>query len=87
MGKVALRACFAHDFADPHFDRYIRTPRSISIASTGLRAAEHGAWTALKTGTHYGGDYLAHWVKTPEGWRVQGELYVKLYCEGSLCTP
>lgn len=87
VGKPALQAFFAHDFADPNFIAYVRPPKSISVSDTGARAAEHGTWTALKQGTRYGGDYLAHWVRKPEGWRVQGETYVKLYCSGPLCTP
>ena len=57
------------------------------VSDAGARAAEHGVWTALKQGTRYGGDYLAHWARTPDGWRVRGEVYVKLYCSGALCTP
>jgi ketosteroid isomerase-like protein len=87
VGKPALEAFFAHDFADPNFIAYVRTPKTISVSDTGARAAEHGTWTALKKGTRYGGDYFAHWMRKPEGWRVQGEVYVKLYCSGSLCTP
>ncbi|MDB5582081.1 MAG: hypothetical protein JWR80_7257 [Bradyrhizobium sp.] len=87
VGKPALEAFFAHDFADPAFIAYVRTPQSISVSSTGARAAEHGVWTALKQGTRYGGDYLAHWARTSDGWRVRGEVYVKLYCSGALCTP
>jgi ketosteroid isomerase-like protein len=87
VGKQALRIFFAQDFADPNFIAYVRTPKSISVSDRGVRAAEKGSWTALKRGTRYGGDYIAHWMKTPDGWRVRGELYVKLYCSGPLCTP
>jgi ketosteroid isomerase-like protein len=87
IGKQALRIFFVQDFADPNFIAYVRSPKSISVSDRGLRAAEKGSWTALKRGTRYGGDYMAHWMKTPEGWRVRGELYVKLYCNGTLCTP
>jgi ketosteroid isomerase-like protein len=91
VGKAGLERFFAQDFADPAFDRYVRTPGRVSVAANGVRAVEHGTWTALKHNadgeTRYGGDYAAHWMKTPEGWRIKGELYVKLRCEGSLCTP
>jgi len=87
MGKPALSAFFARDFGDAAFQTYIRAPSSISISDRGVRAAEHGHWTALKAGTRYGGDYLAHWAKGANGWQVRGETYVKLYCEGPLCTP
>jgi uncharacterized protein (TIGR02246 family) len=91
IGKAALAQFFASDFADPAFDRYVRTPQRVSVAANGVRAVEHGTWTALKHNaegqTRYGGDYAAHWVRKDGAWRIQGELYVKLRCEGSLCTP
>lgn len=91
VGKAALQTFFARDFADPAFDRYVRTPAKVVVSQSGARAVEHGTWQAFKHNaegaTRYGGDYAAHWVRKPEGWRVQGELYVKLRCTGSLCTP
>lgn len=91
VGKADLEKKFAQDFADPAFITYIRTPNRISVSDTGLRAVEHGTWTALKHNaqgeTRYGGDYAAHWAKDDKGWHVRGELYVKLHCTGSLCTP
>lgn len=91
IGKAGLETFFARDFADPAFDRYVRTPERVAVAVNGVRAVEHGTWTALKRNadgtTRYGGDYTAHWMRTPQGWRIKGELYVKLRCEGSLCTP
>jgi uncharacterized protein (TIGR02246 family) len=91
VGKAGLVATFARDFADPAFVTYVRTPGQITVSDQGVRAVEHGTWTALKREargeTRYGGDYAAHWFKTPQGWRVRGELYVKLACTGPLCTP
>jgi uncharacterized protein (TIGR02246 family) len=91
IGKAGLMQFFARDFADPAFDRYVRTAARVAVAANGVRAVEHGTWTALKHDaagqTRYGGDYSAHWMKKDGAWRIQGELYVKLHCEGSLCTP
>ena len=91
IGKAGLTTFFAQDFADPHFDRYVRSPARVSVAANGVRAIEHGTWTALKHDgagqTRYGGDYSAHWMKKEGAWKIVGELYVKLRCEGSLCTP
>jgi ketosteroid isomerase-like protein len=87
VGRIQLRIFFLQDFFDPNFTAYVRTPSSISVSDRGIRAVEHGTWTALKRGTRYGGDYMAHWMKTADGWRVRGEVYVKLYCSGPLCTP
>lgn len=91
VGKAALEGFFARDFADPAFVAYVRTPDRVSVSDQGARAVEHGTWTAIKREprgeTRYGGDYAAHWIRTPEGWRVKGELYVKLRCTGPLCVP
>ena len=65
----------------------MRTPDQVSVSDRRVRASERGTWIALKQGTRYGGDYLAHWMKVADRWRVVGELYVKLYCSGPLCTP
>jgi uncharacterized protein (TIGR02246 family) len=91
VGRAGLAAVFAKDFADPAFVTYVRTPGAIAVSDQGVRAVEHGTWTAFKREargeTRYGGDYAAHWFKTPAGWRIRGELYVKLRCAGPLCTP
>lgn len=90
-GKAELQSQFAGDFADPAFVTYVRSADSIAIADAGVRAVEHGTWTAIKREprgeTRYGGDYMAHWFKSPQGWRVKGEIYVKLRCTGPLCAP
>ena len=87
VGKAALSRFFSEDFAEPGFIAYIRSPQRVSVSANGARAVEHGTWTALKRSTRYGGDYTAHWAKAGRDWRVRGELYVKLYCAGPLCTP
>ena len=82
QNRAGLGARFAKDFADPTFVAYVRTPADVKVSESGVRAAEHGTWTALKRGggveTRYGGEYSAHWAKTGGAWRVRGELYVKL---------
>lgn len=92
VGKASMLDFFRRDFATPSFVTYVRTPGRVSVSDRGARAAEHGAWTAIRRDaageTRYGGDYLAQWAKTADGWRVRGETYVKLYCVGGdLCTP
>jgi ketosteroid isomerase-like protein len=90
-GKAELQDRLAQDFADPSFVTSVRSPESVSVSDAGVRAVEHGTWTALKREprgeTRYGGDYMAHWFKTPQGWQIRGEVYVKLRCSGPLCTP
>ncbi len=64
IGKNELASFFAKRFADPKFDRYVRTPVTVSISDRGVRASEVGTWVALKQDTRYGGDYVAHWMKS-----------------------
>jgi uncharacterized protein (TIGR02246 family) len=89
--RSEMQALFAKDFADPAFVTYVRAPGSVTVSDAGVRAVEHGQWTAIKREprgeTRYGGDYTAHWFKSPQGWQIRGELYVKLRCTGPLCTP
>ena len=91
VSKPQMKELFTKDFADPAFVTYVRTPESVSVSDTGVRAVEHGTWTALKREsrgeTRYGGDYMAHWFHSQEGWQIRGEIYVKLHCTGPLCTP
>ena len=91
IGRAGLARFFTEDFANPAFVTYVRTPETVAVSDQGVRAVEHGTWTAIKREprgeTRYGGDYAAHWFKTAEGWRVRGELYVKLRCTGPLCAP
>ncbi len=91
VGRKAMAAAFASDFADPAFVTYVRAPTRIRISDTGARAVEHGTWTGLwrqaAGETRYRGDYTANWAHTPSGWRVRGELYVTLQCEGPRCKP
>ncbi len=91
VGRKAMAAAFASDFADPAFLTYVRAPARISLSDTGARAVEQGTWTGLwreaAGETRYSGDYTANWAHTPNGWRVRGELYVTLRCEGPRCGP
>ncbi|MEG3179490.1 YybH family protein [Sphingomonas sp. LT1P40] len=92
-GRVAMRAVFAEDFSDPAWDSvvFVRTPDQIEIAKSGVRAFETGRWVGTKrkgaSQIRYGGFYSAHWSRTETGWKVHGELYVKLHCTGRRCTP
>lgn len=86
IGRDGLKKDFAERFKDPGLTTYIRTPRDISVAEDGTRAVEHGRWTGLLKNNVFGGDYSAHWVRTKDGWRVRGELYVRLYCAGTACA-
>jgi uncharacterized protein (TIGR02246 family) len=86
-GTAEVEARIAAAFADPTFDRWVRTPESVEVATDGARAAELGSWE----GTWHQpngplvrrGRYLAHWVKLPDGgWRIRAELFVALSATG-----
>ena len=83
------RASWAKVFAQPGFDRYVRTPSSVEIGENSgvLRAAETGTWEgALKHGeARPYGAYFAHWTKRSGQWRVVSETYVTLGCDGAGC--
>ena len=92
-GKAELRAAFEKAFADKSFVTYVRTPATVrvgTISDSGLRAAEQGRWTGHwrdgRGETTWSGDYMAHWVKTPAGWRIRAETYVSLACIGPACS-
>ncbi len=91
-GKAELRARIAQAFAEKSFVTYVRTPGTVRVATaadSGVRAAEQGRWTGLwrdsRGETRWSGDYMAHWVKTPAGWRIRAEVYVSLACVGPAC--
>lgn len=86
IGRKGLKKDFAERFKDPNLTTYIRAPREIAVAEDGARAVERGRWTGLLKNKVVGGDYAAHWVRTAEGWKVRGELYVRLYCTGTGCA-
>jgi ketosteroid isomerase-like protein len=86
-GSREVEERIAAAFADPTFDRWVRTPETFELAADGDRAAEIGTWMGRwnkADGTMVRrGRYLAHWVLLPQGWRIRAELFVALSCEGS----
>lgn len=86
MGREAVLAAFARQFADPEFVAYVRTPATIEIDQDGSRAAEQGAWTGSwnqATGPlELSGRYLAVWRKVTGQWVIEQELYVTLARSG-----
>lgn len=91
-GKAELRSRIAQAFAEKSFVTYVRTPGTVRVstaADRGVRAAEQGRWTGLwrdsRGETRRSGDYMAHWVKTPAGWRIRAEVFVTLACVGPAC--
>ena len=81
-GGDATAERFDKTFKDPAFISYVRTPDVIKIASAAERAMERGHWTGrwLRAGSevYVSGEYLAVWLPTPTGWRLQSETFVTL---------
>jgi ketosteroid isomerase-like protein len=78
LGAEAVVEAFAGQFADPDFVTYLRTTATVDIDVAGLRAAEHGRWSADWKGSEMAGTYLAVWKKTLGQWVIESELYVTL---------
>lgn len=78
LGRDAILAAFAQQFADPSFGDYVRTPDRVQIDHNGARAAESGAWTARWDGGGMSGAYMAAWRKVTGQWVIESELYVTL---------
>jgi ketosteroid isomerase-like protein len=79
-----IRKAWRGEFANPSYVRYVRTPETIELAAPPEheRAAEVGFWEGISRGAigdvRLFGRYLAHWIKTPQGWRVIADVYVTL---------
>lgn len=78
LGAEAVVEAFAGQFADPDFVTYVRTPQTVEVDAQGVRAAEHGRWTADWKGPEMAGSYLAVWRKSLGQWILESELYVTL---------
>jgi len=79
MGAAEVIAAFDAQFRDPDFIAYVRTSDSITVDSSGLRAAEQGGWVGQWRGTpEQSGPYMATWRKVTGQWVIENELYVTL---------
>lgn len=79
LGADAVVEAFAAQFRDPGFIAYARETATIELDQAGLRAAEHGRWTASwREGTRLSGAYLATWRRETGQWVIESELFVTL---------
>lgn len=82
--NAEIRKAWRGEFANPAYVRYVRTPETIELAAPPEegRAAEIGRWEGISRGPNGDarlfGRYLAHWIKSPRGWRVIADVYVTL---------
>ena len=76
----------AAQFARRPDTRWVRTPDTIAIFDAWGVASERGHWVGTWTEPDgplvIRGSYEAQWRKQDGTWRIQGELFVPLYCDG-----
>lgn len=82
LGAPANRRYYAEQFARRHDTVWVRTPSAIAVMADWQVAAEEGHWTEPNGPLALTGRYMAQWVRTAGGWRIQGELYVPTACAG-----
>lgn len=89
-GAATERDAWNAEFARAADLRYVRTPTSIEVSTSGTRAAEVGTWTgswSTPAGPRKsGGRYAAHWRLFDGAWKIRSELFVTLMCEGPGCS-
>lgn len=66
--------------------RWVRTPETIAVFDAWGVASERGQWVGTWTEPDgplvICGNYAAQWRRQDGTWRIQGELFVPLRCEG-----
>ncbi len=81
-GAAAMVGYFAASFRNPAFISFVRSPQTITIADDGERAMESGNWVGRSKRDggelRLGGEYLAVWVPTHDGWKLRSESFVTL---------
>lgn len=81
-GADAILQTLARQFANPDFQRYLRTADKVEVAAGGLKAAEYGhatgTWRKGQGTVSMTGAYLACWRNQDGTWLIESELYVLL---------
>jgi len=76
----------AAQFARRPDTRWVRTPDTVAVFDAWGVASERGHWVGTWTEPDgplvIRGSYAAQWRRQDGTWRIQGELYVPLVCEG-----
>ena len=85
-GAEVNRNFYTAQFARRPDTLWVRTPSAVTVMAAWSVAAEEGHWTGnwteLDGPVELTGRYMAQWVRTDGGWRIQGELYVPTTCVG-----
>ena len=80
-----IKSYSEHEFHNPAFVAYERTPDTVAISDNGRFATERGHWRGrfrLPDGriTGNNGLYQAGWIKRAGVWLIRTESYVRLHC-------
>ncbi|MGJ7609631.1 MULTISPECIES: YybH family protein [unclassified Variovorax] len=85
-GIEANRRFYEAQFARRPDTTYARTPSTVHVMAAWKVALESGDWVATWTDpdgpVRVSGSYMAQWLRSDAGWRIQGELYVPTSCAG-----
>ena len=82
---TVVQSYSVHEFRNPAFIVYERTPDTVAISDNGRFAIERGHWQGrfrLPSGRTTGnsGLYQAGWIKRGGVWLIRTESYVRLHC-------
>lgn len=90
--ETVVQSYAAHEFRNPAFIVYERTPDKVAISDNGRFAVERGHWRGrfrLPGGKITGntGLYQAGWIKREGAWLIRTESYVRLHCSDENDCP
>lgn len=91
-GKEVIKSYSEHEFRNPDFVVYERTPDTVTISDNGRFGVERGHWRGrfrVPGGgvTGNAGLYQAGWIKRGGIWLVRTESYVRLHCANENDCP
>jgi len=87
-GKANNRHLFANEFQTKKNLIYIRSTDKVKVNPAWNMASESGQWTGSWQEpdglVKIGGNYFAKWHKMKGVWKIRAEIFVPLYCTGSV---
>lgn len=88
VGARANRHYYLAQFTRRPDTLWVRTPTVISVLQAWNMALEEGDWVGSWTDpdgpVELRGRYTAQWRRLSGTWRIQGEIYVPVSCDGGL---
>jgi ketosteroid isomerase-like protein len=90
--ETVVQSYSEHEFRNPVFIVYERTPDTVALSDNGRFAVERGHWRGrfrLPGGriTGNSGLYQAGWIKRQGVWLIRTESYVRLHCANQSDCP